>query len=87
MSTFQDIEQSRHEGRLTSAVEKRTANIPSITFLGLAAAAIAGSVSLHIMQRKEDALFVGTWVPTFLLLGLYNKVVKEMETPRPIAGH
>ena len=28
------------------------------------------------MGRDKDALFVGQWAPTFLILGLYNKLVK-----------
>jgi hypothetical protein len=32
------------------------------------------------MGKKETAQFVGHWVPTFLILGLYNKIVK-------VAGH
>jgi hypothetical protein len=30
--------------------------------------------------RKHDALFVGQWAAPFLLLGIYNKLVK-------VAGH
>jgi hypothetical protein len=26
--------------------------------------------------KKEASLFVGQWAPTFLILGLYNKLVK-----------
>ena len=29
-----------------------------------------------MMGRNHDALFVGQWAPTFLLLGTYNKLVK-----------
>jgi hypothetical protein len=29
------------------------------------------------MGRKHDAQFVGHWVPTNLILGLYNKLVKQ----------
>ncbi|TWT97446.1 hypothetical protein Pla100_26000 [Neorhodopirellula pilleata] len=28
------------------------------------------------MNEKQKALFVGNWAPTFLLLGIYNKMVK-----------
>lgn len=28
------------------------------------------------MEKKHEALFVGQWAPTFLLLGIYNKMVK-----------
>ena len=40
-------------------------------------ASILGSVSLQISGRKHEALFVGQWVAPFLILGLYNKMVKQ----------
>lgn len=67
-----------HEGNLTKAVEKQTAKIPSIGWLGLAFGAIAVSAVLELStgRRKDPAAFVGLWVPTFLLFGIYNKLVK-----------
>lgn len=88
MSTF-DVgvgDQSRQEGRITSEIEERTTNLPSLTFLTLAGGSIAASLSLFILGRREDAIFVGTWAPTFLILGLYNKLVKELETTKPMSA-
>jgi hypothetical protein len=34
------------------------------------------SALLYLNGRKASANFVGHWVPTILMLGLYNKVVK-----------
>jgi len=31
---------------------------------------------MRMMGRQNDAIFVGQWAPTFLILGLYNKIVK-----------
>ncbi|HLS27201.1 MAG TPA: hypothetical protein VK041_01010 [Opitutales bacterium] len=64
------------EGRVASMVERQTAKLPSDLFLWAAGASIAGSLTLKMLKRDEDALFVGQWAPTFLLLGTYNKVVK-----------
>ena len=50
--------------------------LPSDTFLWLAWGSIATSFALKMMGRDKDALFVGQWAPTFLILGLYNKLVK-----------
>ncbi len=77
---------SRQEDRFTSELEQRTANIPSVTFLTLAGASVIGSLTLYIMDRREDAMFVGQWAPTLLLLGLYNKLVKQFETAKPITS-
>jgi hypothetical protein len=30
------------------------------------------------MKKNDEALFVGQWPPTFLLLGVYNKLVKQL---------
>jgi hypothetical protein len=38
------------------------------------------------MGRREDAMFVGQWAPTLLLLGLYNKIVKQFEDAKPITS-
>lgn len=64
------------EGSITKRIERLTAQIPSATFLSLAVASVGLSATLRMMGRKEDAQFVGHWVPTILTLGLYNKLVK-----------
>ena len=50
---------------------------PSDSFLWLAGASIAGALAMKAMHRDNDAQFVGQWAPTLLILGLYNKIVKE----------
>lgn len=64
------------EGKVAYAIEQQTARLPSDTFLWMAGGAIAGSLTLKMMGRDHEALFVGQWAPTFLILGLYNKLVK-----------
>jgi hypothetical protein len=64
------------EGVVARTIEQQTAKLPSDTFLWLAGGSIATSLALKIMGRDTDALFVGQWAPTFLILGLYNKIVK-----------
>ncbi len=64
------------EGGLARPLDKITGQHPSDTFLWLAWGSIATSLTLKLMGRDKDALFVGQWAPTFLILGLYNKLVK-----------
>jgi len=64
------------EGVVARTIEEQTAKLPSDTFLWLAFGSIAGSLALKFLGRSHDALFVGQWAPTFLILGLYNKLVK-----------
>lgn len=68
------------EGKVATAIERQTAKLPSDLFLWAAGASIAGSLILKLNKRDHEALFVGHWAPTFLLLGVYNKMVKLMGT-------
>ncbi len=67
------------EDQVTAVIEKYTAPVPSSAYLGLAVAAIAASVTIQVTQEEKanPALFVGQWVAPFLLLGIYNKLVKQ----------
>lgn len=64
------------EGPIARAIEQQTAKLPSDTFLWAAFGSIGLSLALKLADRRHDALFVGQWAPTFLLLGIYNKLVK-----------
>lgn len=66
------------EGTVAKTIEQQTAKLPSDLFLWLAGGSIVLSLILEVSRRKEDANFVGHWAPTFLILGLYNKMVKLM---------
>jgi hypothetical protein len=67
------------EDQVTAIIEKYTAQIPSSVYLGLAIAAIAASVTLQLTQKEKSSAshFIGQWVAPFLLLGIYNKLVKQ----------
>lgn len=65
------------EGSTTKEIEHKTVKIPSSYFLAAAGGAVAISLGLALMsKRKGWANFVGSWVPSLLLLGVYNKIVK-----------
>jgi len=64
------------EGRVARTIEEQTAKLPSDLFLWAAGASIVGSLALQFKGRQHESLFVGQWAPTFLILGLYNKLVK-----------
>jgi hypothetical protein len=66
------------EGAVARTIEGQTAKLPSDTFLWASLGAIATSLVLQTLGKKEESLFVGQWAPTFLVLGLYNKIVKEL---------
>jgi hypothetical protein len=65
------------EGELTKAIEDQTAKLPSDTFLFTAMGAFSLAIALRCMGRKHDALLVGQCVAPILLLGVYDKLVKQ----------
>jgi hypothetical protein len=64
------------EGEVARSIEQQTAKIPSDAFLWSAFASIGTSLALRVMGKADAANFVGHWAPTFLILGMYNKMVK-----------
>jgi D-serine dehydratase len=65
------------EDQVTAAIEKYTSQVPSSAYLGLAIASIAASITFQVAKKEHLSLFVGQWVAPFLLLGIYNKMVKQ----------
>ena len=71
--------QSTHrEGPVAKTIEQQTAKLPSDLFLWGAMASIVTSMILQAGGKKHASMFVGQWAPTVLILGLYNKLVKEL---------
>jgi len=84
------------EGPIARTIERTTAKMPSDIFLWVAGAAMVGSLAFqilgprpksgifgrHVQGRAPLAGFVGQWVPTILLLGVYNKIVKVAGSDR-----
>ena len=64
------------EGRIARTLEQQTARIPSDAWLWAAFGSIGISLALELSGREKTANFVGHWAPTFLIIGLYNKMVK-----------
>jgi hypothetical protein len=65
------------EDNVTSWIEGYTAQVPSSVYLIAAGASIIGSLIMQNRRNKHNALFIGQWVAPFLLLGIYNKMVKQ----------
>ena len=64
------------EGPVARAIEDQTAKLPSDFFLWAALSSMFVSVVLHLTGHEHKSLFVGQWAAPFLILGLYNKIVK-----------
>ena len=82
LTDTREMAMEQTEGRVAKAIEQQTAKLPSDLFLWAAGASILGSLALKIARRERDAEFVGLWAPTFLLLGVYNKIVKVLGSDR-----
>jgi hypothetical protein len=73
------------EGETTSKVEAQTSKLPSLAYFGLAVGAMAASAALVLSGRKQIGNFVGQWAPSILIMGLYNKITRELRA-RPAFG-
>jgi hypothetical protein len=73
----------RHsEGPIALTIEEQTAKIPSDVYLWAAVGSGGLSAFLHMTGQTHKGLFVGQWVAPFLILGLYNKIVKVAGSDR-----
>jgi hypothetical protein len=64
------------EDQVTKTIERYTSAIPSSAFLSVAAGAMALSLLFQLGGRGKWGNFVAQWVPTWLIIGVYNKLVK-----------
>jgi hypothetical protein len=71
-----EAREEHREGPVARSIEQRTAQLPSDVFLWAALGSITASLTMRLNGKANGALFVGQWAPTFLLLGIYNKLVK-----------
>ena len=70
------LNQGHEEGPVAKAIEKQTAKLPSDTYLWAAVGAMGVSLALQCLKQKHTSLFIGQWAAPFLLMGIYNKIVK-----------
>ncbi|MGH7852361.1 MAG: hypothetical protein ACREP3_02905 [Candidatus Binatia bacterium] len=64
------------EDEVTKTIEEYTGSIPSSAYLGVAVGAMGLSLLCQMTGRGKWGNFIAQWVPTVLIIGLYNKVVK-----------
>jgi hypothetical protein len=67
---------SKTEDQFTKTVEEYSGAIPSSVYLGVALGAMAISLALQITGQGKWGNFIAQWVPTWLIIGVYNKLVK-----------
>ena len=64
------------EEQFTKTIESYTADVPSSGYLAVAVSAMGLSLACQVAGRGKWGNFIAQWVPTWLILGLYNKLVK-----------
>ena len=58
---------------------KAMEEVPTQAYLGAALGSIALSALLRIFGKKDAALFVGQWPPTFILFALAYKLLRPSD--------
>lgn len=81
-TNFARKDYTHSEGTVAKTIEEQTAKLPSDTFLWMAVGSMAISATMQMMGNKHVSLFIGQWAPTFLILGVYNKLVKQLGSDR-----
>jgi len=72
-----NINPQHQEGPVARAIEEQTAKLPSDIFLWTSLGAMAVSLTLQLLGKRHTSLFLGQWAAPFLILGMYNKLVKQ----------
>lgn len=50
--------------------------VPTPVWYWMGIGSIVTSLTLKLMKRDQDAMFVGHWAPTFLILALFFRQIK-----------
>lgn len=77
MSDYRVRAGEANEDQATAFIENYTSKAPSSVYLGAALASMVGSLLFKVSGKEHHALFVGQWAAPFLLMGIYNKMVKQ----------
>lgn len=73
--TIKDAAVQGHE-EMNRVAEKASSKTPTLLFTYAAIGSILVSAFMQFRGKKDLSLFIGQWVPSFLLFGLYNKIIK-----------
>lgn len=68
-----------HDASAQRTFFRATDQIPEATWYWAAVLSILFSATLKLAKKDDWALFVGQWPPTFLLFGLYHRLVRPSQ--------
>jgi hypothetical protein len=70
----------KEELRMTNGAQNQyfevTDKVSEGTWYWASLASIIGSMVLFFAHKRQESLFIGQWAPTFLLFGLFHKLLK-----------
>src|SRR6187455_3020971 len=69
----------RATGDTLDAFLEMMETVPTRAYLGAAVGSIALSALLRVFGKKDAALFVGQWPPTFILFALAYKLLRPSD--------
>lgn len=70
----------RHHRHHDGGHKMVTSDLTILSIYGaLTLGAIAGSVALFALRRRDEAIFTGLWAPTFLGMGLMHRALTSAE--------
>ena len=58
---------------------RMTDSIPEEAWYWAAMASVLGSALLFLLHKREWSNFVGQWPPTFLLLGVFHRLLRPSQ--------
>jgi hypothetical protein len=70
------MEQRPTEDQFAKTIESYTAAVPSTGYLAVAIGTMGFSLACQVAGRGKWGNFIAQWVPAWLIIGLYNKLVK-----------
>jgi len=65
--------------QVTDQYFRVTDQVPGQVWYWAALASIIASATLQLTGKKDWAVFVGQWPPTFLLFGIFHKLLGEQQ--------
>jgi hypothetical protein len=67
----------RRVARIVHAIEERTSQIPPMGFMGLAVGSMVLAAAIEVFSKKKEyGNFIGLWAPSFLMMGIYNRLLR-----------
>ncbi len=77
MATKIDTNQAKDTAQDAQAQYFRITNqVPQSVWYWAALGSIIASATLFLMGRRDWSIFVGQWPPTFLLFGMFHKILR-----------